>query len=110
MRYIIIACMSMAALTAATAVSAAEPGQIPEAQLAELGLGGMEVMSDAEGEEIRGKFLFGPKITFFFLHIVPYDVQKVGVLQVVLGVNDVFRTVFPNGFFGLYPPGNFILP
>ena len=49
-------------LVASTSVRADE-GQISDAQLAELGLGGMEMVSDAQGEQIRGKFLFGPAFT-----------------------------------------------
>ena len=49
--------LAIAALLVAVAGSnaLAEDGHVSQAQLAELGLPGMAVMSDAQGEEIRGQ-------------------------------------------------------
>ena len=44
-----------ALLVAAGSTAFAEEGHVSNAQLAELGLPGMTVMSDAQGEEIRGQ-------------------------------------------------------
>ena len=52
-------------LVGALAFSAVESaraadGQISDAQLASLGLGGMQKMSDTQGMAVRGKFVFSP--------------------------------------------------
>lgn len=52
--------MVVALVLVANPSARADDGQIPEDTLAQFGLGGAEVVSDAQGEEIRGKFLFGP--------------------------------------------------
>jgi hypothetical protein len=52
--------MLVVALLLVANTAGAADGQIPDDTLAQFGLGGAEVVSDAQGEEIRGKFLFGP--------------------------------------------------
>jgi len=55
-----LACLLAVALTSFALVSdarAAEPnGNVDQAALASMGLSGLEVMSDAEGKEVRGTF------------------------------------------------------
>lgn len=53
---IVIAMVALFAFAAST--QAADPGQVPDDTLAKLGLGGMEKMTDAEGEQVRGKWYF----------------------------------------------------
>jgi hypothetical protein len=59
MRSLLIVCVvACLALTAGMA-NAANPGQISDNALAQMGLAGMQTMSDAQGAEIRGKGFFG---------------------------------------------------
>lgn len=44
------------ALISAPAADAAEPGQVDNNALSAFGLSGMEVMSDVEGDQVRGTF------------------------------------------------------
>ena len=53
---IVIAMVGLSGFVAST--QAADPGQVPDDALAKLGLGGMEKMTDAEGEQFRGKWFF----------------------------------------------------
>lgn len=56
MRYLLIVCaVGVLALTAGFA-SAADPGngQVPNAVLSQMGLGGLQPMTDAQGEHVRG--------------------------------------------------------
>jgi hypothetical protein len=51
---------AVALVSGASAVNAAEPaGKVSSSQLQALGLGGMTPISDAEGHQVRGKFLGG---------------------------------------------------
>jgi hypothetical protein len=51
---------AVALVCSASAVNAAEPaGKVSSSQLQALGLGGMTPISDAEGHQVRGKFLGG---------------------------------------------------
>ena len=55
MRSLLVVCavISVLALTAGMA-NAANPGQVPNSSLAQLGLSGMQPMSDVQGTDIRG--------------------------------------------------------
>ena len=55
MRSLLVVCavVSVLALTAGMA-NAANPGQVPNSALAQLGLSGMQPMSDVQGTDIRG--------------------------------------------------------
>ena len=55
MRSLLVVCtlISVLALTAGMA-NAANPGQVPNSALAQLGLSGMQPMSDVQGTDIRG--------------------------------------------------------
>lgn len=53
---IVIAMVGLSGFVAST--QAADPGQVPDDTLAKLGLGGMEKMTDAEGERFRGKWFY----------------------------------------------------
>jgi hypothetical protein len=52
MRSLLAVCVVLA-LTAGVA-NAANPGQVPDATLAQLGLSGLQTMSDVQGTDIRG--------------------------------------------------------
>jgi len=56
MRSLVAALAVLAVFAVAGAANAAEPGQVSDTQLSALGLGGMEIVSDVEGSQIRGKF------------------------------------------------------
>lgn len=54
---IMVAAAVALAVTTTESTAYANDGQVSEAQLAELGLGSMQTVSDEEGQQIRGKFL-----------------------------------------------------
>ena len=54
---LIVAVQSENASAAAPAPQQVQSGEISDAQLAELGFGGMQRVSDEEGREVRGRFL-----------------------------------------------------
>lgn len=61
MKYI---CSIAAVVAMALGSSAfAEDGNVSQAQLNELGLGGISVMSDSEGSEVRGRFAFASSVS-----------------------------------------------
>lgn len=60
MKRLVEGMLVVALVVSAGAVASAADGQISEDTLAQFGLGGAEIVSDAQGEEIRGKWLFGP--------------------------------------------------
>ena len=51
--FLVCAVVSVLALTAGMA-NAANPGQVPNSTLAQLGLSGLQTMSDAQGADVRG--------------------------------------------------------
>jgi hypothetical protein len=58
MRSLLLACLVVALVPLASGVAnAADQGQVPSAVLADLGMGGMQVVSDVQGEQIRGKWI-----------------------------------------------------
>jgi len=103
-------------LVGAIAFSAVEStraadGQISDAQLAGLGLGGMQKMSDAQGMAVRGKFVFSP-IAILQIATIQYNAlqgplgpQAAGLFATgtafnLLGVNATLSTRFPTGLNG----------
>jgi hypothetical protein len=58
MKKLVAVCAVVGALLASSNAIAGgrQVGEISDAQLASLGLGGMQSLSDAQGEQIRGKF------------------------------------------------------
>jgi hypothetical protein len=114
MKNLLIAVAAVAVFACASQAQAAEPqGQISDAQLAELGLGGMQTLSDDQWETIRGKFLFGPRTARAILNSFNgqnnANAKRLGALTAILIGNDLLRAQFPNGG-GVYPPGTFITP
>jgi hypothetical protein len=80
-KQVLIAVLGLAMLLMAASAHAAGPvksqqsgarssgGNVPPALLAEMGLGGMEVLSDQQGSEVRGSgFFFLPFHSPFFFH------------------------------------------
>lgn len=66
-------------LVGASAVSAAEPGQVPGDALAAVGLSGMQTMSDSEGTAVRGQaaWAFGNSSSSIFV-LVPFVPRATG--------------------------------
>jgi hypothetical protein len=54
MRYLMILCIVVCAALTVSIADAATPGQISDNTLAEMGLAGMQSMSDVQGTEVRG--------------------------------------------------------
>jgi predicted metal-binding membrane protein len=54
MRSLLVVCAVVSVLAFTGMASAANPGQVPNATLAQLGLSGMQTMSDVQGTDIRG--------------------------------------------------------
>jgi hypothetical protein len=54
MRSLLVVCVVVCLSMVAGMASAASPGQVPDATLASFGLGGMQQMTDVQGENIRG--------------------------------------------------------
>ncbi len=110
MKNLLVACVAVVALFCATSVEAGE-GQVSQSQLAELGLGGMELMTDAEGEEVRGKFIFGPQTTLGILSIASDQGAGtnglIGLLGIMLATNDVTRATFPGVVIDINVPFGF---
>jgi ABC-type proline/glycine betaine transport system substrate-binding protein len=64
MRSLLTLCVIVALALTAGVACAAQPGQVPDMTLAQLGLGGMHQMTDAQATAIRGngfafKYTFG---------------------------------------------------
>jgi hypothetical protein len=58
MRSVAVVCIvALAALFFVGAAGAAEKGQVPGQMLASMGISGMQPLSDAQGMQVRGKFL-----------------------------------------------------
>jgi len=119
----LFAMMLAVAFVAVLSTSArADEGQISQAQLAELGLGGMEMVSDEQGEQIRGKFVFSPaaiiqlQTATFNALAGPLGPTAAGLFAQgqtlnLLGVNSVLATKFPPpaglaGYGTVGTPGN----
>jgi hypothetical protein len=68
-KFVGLMCAVALVLVLSTSVRAAD-GQISDAELAQFGLGGAEVVSDMEGNQIRGKFLFGPNFQLSVANLI----------------------------------------
>ena len=84
----------------------AEEGQISKGQLSELGLDGMEMVSDTQGQKIRGKFLYNPAfIAQTFTQIAgpnptPQSLATATYVQnVMLAQNTYFASLLPGTVF-----------
>lgn len=107
--------LMLAGVLAFSAVEAtrAADGQISDAQLSALGLGGMQKMTDAQGTQIRGKFLWAttPGSTAFntFFQLAAVNPQAAAIFaQTVQYQNNLYLTLFPAGL-GPYGPANPII-
>jgi len=103
----------IAACLLASTQSSANDGQISDAQLKSLGLGGMTKMSDTQGMQVRGKFLWGLQyyggLTQQILNSVPQSVRP-QVYDAMYQQNQILLQLFPNGIPGTpYGPYNPII-
>ena len=93
-----------------TAVKAEEPGQISASALNNLGLGGMQTVSDAQGEQVRGKFLYSPAYIAYVkgIYCKLYG-STIGnqVANQLIAINNYYYKALPNGYngFGTTPFG-----
>ena len=115
---IVTATVLVLALFAAGAV-AAEPavsqqGQVPQEMLADLGLGDMQMMSDSEGQQVRGKWIVFGRFSTRALTTLVYKAShdKAVAINVMNALNDANVAVYKatgrtgnpvNGRFSLFP-------
>jgi hypothetical protein len=97
----------------------ADQGQISQAQLAEFGLGGMEMVSDSQGEQIRGKFLWnlGANTTYARTLAALQAIPNVGgtaatnFTNAVNAQNAAISSVFPGGIpYTTFGTGSYLIP
>lgn len=83
----VAAAVGVMALWNASTTAHADDGQLPQALLSQMGLSNLEVISDAEGEDIRGEgFAFGASLSLAFLLVS--DDLSVAIAGDIDGLNN----------------------